>query len=48
MLRYFPVDVLQESTKDAYRNLKPDSWNYLKKIYSIRRLQERYERKEIG
>ena len=48
MLQQFPVAVLQESTKEAYRNLEQKPWNHLKEIYSLRRRQERYESGEIG
>lgn len=48
MLLYFPVALLQESTKEAYRKLKPKAWEYLNEIYSLRRRQERYQNGEIG
>ncbi|KAL8794909.1 MAG: hypothetical protein Q9195_002621 [Heterodermia aff. obscurata] len=47
MLRKFRVAVLQESTKETNREIKPMSWIYLNEIYGLRRLQERYEDSEI-
>ena len=48
MLGFFRVAVLQESTKEAHRNLKPNPSEWLNEIYSLRRRQERYQRGEIG